>query len=235
MLSSRSWWTSRHFPLLAPDGEGGGGGGATGSEGGSGAAGGGSGAAGGTGGTGGTGSTGTDDGIDESSLNENGKAALKRLRDQREAARAATKAAEDERDALRKEKSDRDAADAKAKDDAAAASGKWEELATKRETDLTAAKADVTRLGGENAQLKTAITAVLDAEWKELPAEVRDAYLGAEDDPLAKLAFLPKGKALAAKLADKADPKRGNGRDPKAGGDGTPELKSLIPKSAFLG
>ena len=172
------------------------------------------------------------DGIE--GLGDKGKEAIRKERAAAKAAADALKDVQKQLADLQKENSERESAEQARKDKEAADAGKWEELATKREGELKSAKDEATTLKGENDQLRTAITAVLDSEWKALPKEVQEAYLGAEDDPLARLAFLPKGKALAEKLAEK-DTKRGNGYSPKGGGDGKPELKSLVSKQTFLG
>lgn len=152
-------------------------------------------------------------------LGDKGKEAIRKERAAAKAASDALKDVQKKLADLEQEKSDREAAEQKQRDKEAAEKGEWEALATKREGELKSAKDEATTLKGENDQLRTAITAVLDSEWKALPKEVQDAYLGAEDDPLAKLAFLPKGKALADKLAEK-EVKRGNGYQPKSTGDG---------------
>lgn len=122
------------------------------------------------------------------------------------------------KEAIRRE---REAAEAKAREDEAAKKGEFEKLAADREAERDAAKADVKSLQADNDALREAINGFLDAEWQALPAEVRDAYLGADDDPLAKLRYLPKGKALAEKLAGKEPAKRGAGADPKPNGTAT--------------
>lgn len=217
MLGSRDFWASQHFPLLKPDGESGGGGGAgTGSEGGSGAAGG-TGSAGGTGGAGG----GSGDPDAELELGDKGKAAIKAVREERDTLKQRATDAEKELAALRQEKADREADEQKRRDDEAAQSGKWEELATKRETDLNAAKGEVTQLTGELDQYKTAVSKLLDDEWKALDDEAREAFSAAggnDEDPLARLAYLPTGKKHTAKRAERTETARGNGRDPKSGG-----------------
>lgn len=142
-----------------------------------------------------------------------GKAAL-------DAERAARKAAEKRVRDLEAAEADRAEAKRKADEKAAAERGEWEKLAMERERERDEAKGEATSLRAENDQLRAAIAAVLADEWKALPAEVRDAYLGAEDDPLARLAFLPKAKKLAEKLAAREPAVRGNGPDPKAGGAG---------------
>lgn len=147
-------------------------------------------------------------------LGDGGKAAL-------DAERVARKAAERDLKALREQIAASDA-ETKARDEADAAKrGEWEQLATKREGERDAARSEATTLKAENDQLRAAIAGVLDSEWKALPSEVRDAYLGGEDDPLAKLAFLPKGKTLAAKLAG-TTPARGAGVDPRPNGAAKP-------------
>ncbi len=165
------------------------------------------------------------------------KSALAKTREARKLAASEAAGAREERDALLKEKAEREDAAAKEREAEAEKKGEFEALAKKRENERDAAKSDVTRLTAENDQLRAAISGVLDSEWKELPAEVKDAYLGADDDPLARLAFLPKGKALAIKLGERADAARGNGRDPKSSGDGRPSLaderKALIARGGY--
>ncbi|MCA9878212.1 MAG: hypothetical protein KC442_10540 [Thermomicrobiales bacterium] len=154
-------------------------------------------------------------------LGDKGKEAIRREREAAKAAADRAKAAEARLDALQKEKSEREAAEAKAREDEAAKKGEFEKLAADREAERDAAKADVKSLQADNDALREAINGFLDAEWQALPAEVRDAYLGADDDPLAKLRYLPKGKALAEKLAGKEPAKRGAGADPKPNGTAT--------------
>lgn len=132
---------------------------------------------------------------------------------------AATKAAADAQSA-------RDAADDQARKDREADDAKkrgdFERVETAIKADLDAAKTERDGLKAENDRLRAAVEGVLADEWKKLPSEVRDAYLGADDDPLAKMAFLPKGKALAEKLAGGAQ--RGNGSNPPTGGGTAPTL-----------
>lgn len=142
--------------------------------------------------------------------------------------------AKERREASAKAKADADAArvaaDEEAKQarerDEAAARGEFDKVRAALEADAKAAKDESAALKAENDQLRAAVEAVLADEWKQLPAEVRDAYLGADDDPLAKLAFLPKAKKLAAKLAERDPAARGNGPDPKPGGPaGLPSIE----------
>lgn len=163
-----------------------------------------------------TATTTTDAKTDEP-LGEAGEAALK-------AERAARKAAEKRLRDLEAAEQKRADEQRKADEDAAAKAGEWEKLAAKRETERDEAKREATSLQGQIDQYRAAIDGLLTDEWKGLPAEVRDAYLGADDDPLAKLAFLPKAKKLAAKLAEKDPAARGNGPDPKGTGSGLPSV-----------
>lgn len=129
-----------------------------------------------------------------------------------------------------KAEADRKTADDKKKrdDDDAKAKGDFEKVENGLRTDLEAARNDATSLKAENDQLRAAIATVLEAEWKDLPSEVKDVYLGADDDPLAKLAFLPKGKTLAAKLGG-SERVAGNRRDPKvaASSNGKPDATQI--------
>lgn len=224
MQLSRAFWASRDFPLFAPDGKEGGSVGEGDPKAGT------------------EGKEGKQENKDEFEgleLGDKGKAAIKAEREARKAAEDARKASDDELATLRKEKSEREAAETKRKEDEAKQKGEFEKLATDREKERDEAKAEVTRLTGEVDQLKAAMAEGIKAGWKELPEEVRK--LGekqhAEDDVLRRFQFLndPDTKALVTKLTDKADPKRGNGQDPKSSAHGKTELTSLIGKASFLG
>ena len=207
MFAQPRIWAGRSLPMLSPDGDGGGGGtgDATGDQ--------------------KPDAEGSDlDKID--GLGDKGKEAIRKEREAAKAAQDDAKKAREERDALQKEKAERESAEAKAREDEAAKKGEFEKLANERQTALDAAKAEAKTLKADNDALRGAIGGFLDAEWKALPAEVKDAYLGADDDPLAKLAFLPKGKALADKLAGKEPVKRGLGGDPKPSGGGAGDDKA---------
>lgn len=184
--------------LLAPDGENGGGGG---------------------GAPEGQKPEGAGDDLDKiEGLGDKGKEAIRKEREAAKAAADEAKTAKAERDALLKKEADRDAAEAKAREDDAARKGEFEKLANERQAALDAAKAEGKALKADNEALRTAISGFLDAEWKALPDSVKAAYLGGDDDPLAKLTFLPKGKALADELAERDPAKRGAGPDPKPKG-----------------
>ncbi|MDQ3124155.1 MAG: hypothetical protein M3Q74_00920 [Pseudomonadota bacterium] len=150
---------------------------------------------------------------------EQEKAIGRLLAKEREAARsAALAAAEQERAAAAEQaRKDREADDAKKR-------GEFDKVEQALRGDLTAAKTEAGSLKAENEQLREAVNRVLDDEWKALSAEARDAYAaagGSEDDPLARLRYLPAGK----KLSPRADPARGNGSDPRpAGAAGPPSL-----------
>jgi hypothetical protein len=204
----RLLWADRALPLLAPDGESGGGGGETTTQ--------------------KTESAGDD--LDKiEGLGDKGKEAIRKERDAAKAARDEAKALKEERDALQQEKADREAAESKARDEEARKKGEFAQLADQRGRDLDTAKADNKTLKADNDALREAINGFLDAEWKALPDTIKAAYLGADDDPLAKLRFLPRGKALAEELVGSKDPaKRGAGPDPKPKGpDGLPSAAQV--------
>lgn len=150
----------------------------------------------------------------------------------------------------RKAAADKAKADAKSETDAAAEqsrkdkeaedarkAGDFEKVETTLKNDLETAKGEVKTLTEQNQALRDAMKTGVEAQWKELPASLQVAgkFIG-EDDILARWNYLHDAdvqKQIAE--ANKADPKRGNGRDPKSTGDGNVEIKSLIPKQAFLG
>lgn len=209
MFAQPRIWAGRSFPMLSPDGEGGGGG--TGDA------------------TGDQKSEATGDDLDKiEGLGDKGKEAIRKEREAAKAAADEAKTAKAERDALLKKETEREAAEARARDEEAKKKGEFEQLANQRERDLETAKGEVKSLKAANDALREAIGGFLEAEWKTLPDSVKAAYLGADDDPLAKLKFLPKGKALAEELSDKDPAKRGAGPDPKPKGpNGLPSAAQL--------
>lgn len=218
MQLSRAFWASRSYPLFAPDGTEGGGTGTGNGEGDPANAG----TEGAKDGDGKGKGDGDLDGIE--GLGDAGKEAIRKERAAAKAANDALKDVQKKLADLEKDKADREAAEAKAKEDEAKQKGEFEQLAAKREEERDAAKADVTRLTAENDQYRAAVEKVLADEWKALPAEAIEAYAaagGKDDDPLGKLSFLPAGKKIAAKLAEKGEAQRGNGPNPRPGGNGT--------------
>lgn len=112
-------------------------------------------------------------------------------------------------------------ADAKAKADAEAerkrqeAAGEFDQvkasLTSERDTALDEAKT----LKTTNEALLALVTADVEAAWGDLPEEVREAYDGADDDPLAKKQHMTRmAKVIARLTAEAAKP--GNGPNPPA-------------------
>lgn len=132
-----------------------------------------------------------------------------------------------------KEKEDRERAEAEAKEQ-----GKFEKLANDRQAKIEELEPKVSALGTERDSLKSLLVDIAKAELKTLPEEVRDISPAeyAEDktltNPQAVLAWLPKGKALAAKL-DAQPAKPGHRADPKPnGGPGDSEKDKKARASA---
>lgn len=140
-------------------------------------------------------------------LGENGKKALEAEREARRTAEKAAKDANDRAAALEaeaKKRADKEAEEA----------GRWQELAEKREADLTEATAKADTL---QAQLDEALQALRDdvtAAWKDTPDEVKDLYEGDDDDVLAKRKHLTRSAKLIARLTTEKQSPRGNGEDP---------------------
>ena len=132
----------------------------------------------------------------------------------------------------RKAASDKARADAKAEADAVAEqarkdkeaedakkAGDFEKVESTLKADLQTAKDEKAALQAQVDQYQAAVDAVLKADWESLADDVKEYFPGDEDDTLAKVNWLPKGKALQAKLhPDKADQKAAHSRDPKATG-----------------
>lgn len=162
-----------------------------------------------TGDSGGTGDPPADDsdldGID--GLGDAGKAAIKAERAARRKADGDLKALnaslatmQDTLKSLQDEKAKRDADALKAAESEREQRGEFESLAKTREQERDSAKAELAALTERFAALNSAMQAVVKADFDTLPEEIREVYTGAADDPVAILAFVPKGKALAAKM-----------------------------------
>lgn len=145
--------------------------------------------------------------------------------------RVASKTREEERD---KSKRTREKEEREQKEKQAKEQGEFQKLA-----DGYAKELDELRPKAEEAdRYKEAVKTIAEAELKALPDEVREIAPDASD-PLAVLAWLPKGKKLAEKLGGQT--KRGNGGDPPPAG--TPgvydrirkEVKDAQPESGGAG
>lgn len=134
-------------------------------------------------------------------LGDAGKKALDAERDARSAADKRAKEAEKELAALRKKAEEDEAAKAKEAEAEAARKGEFEKLATDRATTIATVTAErddfKTRYENAVAQIKPGV----DTKWATLPAEVSKLYRGAEDDPIAKSAFIAESEPLIQALA----------------------------------
>jgi len=175
---------------------------------------------------------------DESGTGEKGddKAALSRMGEQRDAARTQLSEVTAERDALLKEKQQREAADQKATEEAAEKRGEYEALAKKREAERDEARTQVAALTAEIDQLKTAMTTGLDEEFGKLPATVQKLWKGANDDVLGRFSFLHDAdvQKLVTELEEKGEAVRGSGQNPKPGDDSKVDVEAARKSQAAL-
>lgn len=141
-------------------------------------------------------------------LDDAGKKALRAERAARRAAK--TEAAEAKRTLadvnkrladLEKERADRDEADRKAREKASEDAGQFKELADQRERERDQMKSDLDALKAKFDALNTAATGLVKSDFDTLPEEIRDLYTGEAEDVVAMLAFIPKGKAAAARMS----------------------------------
>lgn len=146
----------------------------------------------------------------EASLGDAGKRAL-------EAEREARKAAEKEAREAKQKLDQIEAAQREADEAQAAEQGRWKELAEKREADLSTATTDLTAARERLATLEALVKADVDAAWDDLPEEVRDAYDGPDDDPLAKKRHMQRMAKVIERLTADANRKIGNGPNPPVG------------------
>lgn len=125
-------------------------------------------------------------------------------------ARADAKAEADAREVQARK--DKEAEDAKK-------SGDFEKVESTLKADLQTANDEKASLQAQVDQYQAAVDAVLKADWDALADDVKEYFPGSEDDTLAKVNWLPKGKALQAKLhPGSTEGKAAHGRDPKATG-----------------
>lgn len=148
----------------------------------------------------------------------------------------------------RKAAADKARADAKAEADALAeqarkakeaddlkAQGKFAEVEQALKADLQTANDEKAALQAQVDQYQAAVDAVLKADWDALADDVKEYFPGDEDDTLAKVNWLPKGKTLQAKLhPPQADQKAAHGRDPRATGTSKPTNEDARKAQASL-
>jgi len=175
-------------------------------------------------------------------LGDKGKEAIKAERKARRDADAALKTLQgsvaglqDSLKALQDEKTQRDADAAAAAERDRESRGEFEALAKTREQERDKAKDDLKALQERFDALHAVATATVKTDFDALPQEVRDVYSGAADDPVAMLAFIPKGKALAAKLTggEENNSRNTDGAKPNPPvGDGNTDRRTESDKKA---
>jgi len=141
-------------------------------------------------------------------LGDAGQKALRDQRDRRKAERdrrvqAEAQAADLQKqlDAAAREKAQRDADAASQAERDREAKGEFEQLARDRERERDQIKADMQALQERFDALNTAAQAIVKTDFEALPEEIREVYPGEADDPVAMLAFIPKGKKIAERMA----------------------------------
>jgi hypothetical protein len=130
-----------------------------------------------------------------------GKEAIRKERDARRTAEKSAKDAIDELNALRAQKAEADAAKAAEIEAEAIRKGEFETLATKRADEIKAVTAERDALQAKIDTLIAAVQPGVTDAWKALPDEIKSFYDGADDDVLAKRAFLAKSQPAIDKLA----------------------------------
>jgi hypothetical protein len=147
-------------------------------------------------------------------LGDKGKDAIRKEREAR-------KAAEDRAKEAEAKLAEIDAEQAKRSEDEAKAKGEFEQLANKRAEALDKAKTDIKTLADERDALAERVAAyeardraAIAEGVKDLPDDVK-AFDPGDDAPLdTRWTWFSKAQAIAAKRT--TDPARGNGRSPEA-------------------
>lgn len=141
----------------------------------------------------------------------------------REARKAADKAKADVQAELDR-KRQQDEAERKRKDDEA--KGDFEQVKTSLTSERDTAISERDAYKSELDEYRALVTADLDAQWKALPEEVREAYDGEDDDVLAKKRHIVRMAKVIEKLSEKPTI-RGSGPSPKPGTTGVDEAAAL--------
>lgn len=158
-------------------------------------------------------------------LDDAGREAIRKEREQRKAASQRAKVAEDELATLRKEREEREAAAKQAADEDAAKRGEFEKLATERAEAITTLTGERDGLKTSLAEYEQAVQPLITALETEIPPEGKEDY----DDKataLDRLNWLTTRKALLVNLGTlTADGTKPNGTirnpaNPPPGGSG---------------
>jgi hypothetical protein len=140
------------------------------------------------------------------------QAAEARRLSQKAAKEAADKARAEERAKIDAERKKADEEAQRKADEEKGEFGKVRESLEKERDDATSKLETITT---ERDALLLLVKQDVEASWKDLPEEVREAYDGDDDDVLTKKRHMTKNAKIIARLTDKKSP-RGNGFDPKA-------------------
>lgn len=160
----------------------------------------------------------------------------KLIAEERKAERAKAKA-----DFEQKQKDDAEAAKTEREQDEAKARGEFEKVEAQLKADLDTAKRELDALRERSTKLTEAIEKVLADDWEKLPEEIRTAYTaagGADDDPLAKINYLPTAKKLTEAMSTKRETREGTRQNPQPkngenNGDVESEKKALRATGSY--
>jgi hypothetical protein len=138
-------------------------------------------------------------------LGDKGKEALKAERKAKAAALKRARELETELQTLRDAKTEADRLAQEAKDAKALEDGQAKELAQERGVKLAERETELAALTTKFNDLVSALKPEVDAAWNDVPEEIRAFYDGADDDVLAKRAFLAKSKPAIDRMNAEQD------------------------------
>lgn len=108
----------------------------------------------------------------------------------------------------------RDEIEAEARTAEAERQGNFEKLYADLKAEHDAIKGEVESKDARIDELLTIVKADVDAKWDDLPEEVKDAYDGDADDPLAKRKHMQRMAKVIERLTAAGEHKPGNGPNP---------------------
>lgn len=112
--------------------------------------------------------------------------------------------------------------------------GDFEQVKQDYETRVSSLATEKQSIEARLKQYEELVKADVDAQWGEIPEEVRETYTGDPEDVLARKDHIVRNKKIIERLTAGTTTTRGNGPNPPAGKPVTEEAKSPVSGRAVL-
>jgi multidrug efflux pump subunit AcrA (membrane-fusion protein) len=144
----------------------------------------------------------------------------------REKALADAKAEREEQEAAARKEAERKAAEDR---------GEFDKVRQSIEAERDTFKGKAESAEAELERYRKTFAPSVETGWTDFPDELKDAYDGADDDTLAKAAFMAKWEKTAERLRAQGATERGNPPNPNRVGRGEVEITSPITRREITG